>query len=72
MNAEMRRQLARLPFEEKINRVGQLIQLAARLKEQRAADRLEDATDVAWLQKAREKPLHYRPLSDVLADLGKG
>jgi len=30
-------------------------------------DRAEDA-DVAWVEKARKKPLHYRPLSDVLAD----
>jgi len=32
---------------------------------------LEDAADVAWLKKARRKPLHYRPLEDVLADLAK-
>ncbi len=34
-------------------------------------ERLEDADDVAWLKKARRKPLHYRPLEDVLADLAK-
>jgi hypothetical protein len=34
-------------------------------------ERLEDAEDVAWLKKARRKPLHYRPLEDVLADLAK-
>lgn len=34
-------------------------------------ERLEDAEDVAYLKKARTKPLHYRPLEDVLADLGK-
>lgn len=34
-------------------------------------ERLEDANDVAWLKKARRKPLHYRPLEDVLADLAK-
>jgi len=32
-------------------------------------ERLEDMEDVAWLKKARRKPLHYRPLEDVLADL---
>ena len=32
-------------------------------------ERLEDADDVAWLKKARRKPLHYRPLEDVLADI---
>ena len=34
-------------------------------------ERLEDAGDVAWLKKARRKPLHFRPLKDVLADLAK-
>ena len=34
-------------------------------------ERLEDVEDVAWLKKARRKPLHYRPLEDVLADLAK-
>ena len=34
-------------------------------------ERLEDAEDVAYLKKARLKPLHYRPLADVLASLAK-
>lgn len=34
-------------------------------------ERLEDAENVAWLKKARRKPLHYRPLKDVLADLAR-
>ena len=34
-------------------------------------ERLEDAEDVAYLKKARSKPLHYRPLADVLADLAE-
>lgn len=34
-------------------------------------ERLEDADDVAWLKKARRRPLHYRPLEDVLADIAK-
>jgi len=34
-------------------------------------ERLEDAEDVAYLKKARRRPLHYRPLEDVLADLAK-
>ena len=33
--------------------------------------RLEDAEDVAWLKKARRKPLQYRPLADVLADMSR-
>jgi hypothetical protein len=31
-------------------------------------ERAEDASDVAWLKRARQKPLHYRPLEDYLAD----
>jgi len=30
-------------------------------------ERAEDAQDVAWLKRARRKPLHYRPLEDYLA-----
>lgn len=30
--------------------------------------RVEDAEDVAWLKRARKKPLHYRPLEDYLAE----
>ena len=26
-------------------------------------ERVEDTDDVAWLKRARSKPLHYRPLS---------
>jgi hypothetical protein len=31
-------------------------------------ERAEDAEDVAWLKKARRKPLHYRPLEDYIAE----
>ncbi len=31
-------------------------------------ERAEDAEDVAWLKKARKRRLHYRPLSEYLAD----
>jgi prevent-host-death family protein len=37
-------------------------------KYQEMIERLEDAEDVAWLKKARKKPLHYRPLKEYLAD----
>jgi hypothetical protein len=36
---------------------------------QEMLERLEDAEDITWLKKARAKPLHYRPLKDVLADI---
>ncbi len=31
-------------------------------------ERVEDADDLAWLKRARRKPLHYRPLEDYLAE----
>jgi PHD/YefM family antitoxin component YafN of YafNO toxin-antitoxin module len=31
-------------------------------------ERVEDADDVAWLKRARKKPLRYRPLEDYLAE----
>jgi PHD/YefM family antitoxin component YafN of YafNO toxin-antitoxin module len=34
-------------------------------------ERLEDAEDIAYLEKARRRTLHFRPLADVLADLAK-
>ena len=30
-------------------------------------ERAEDAEDVAWLRRARKKPLRYRPLEEYLA-----
>ena len=35
MKTDMRRELARQPFEEKIRKVARLIQLAAKMKEER-------------------------------------
>ena len=35
---------------------------------QEMVERLEDTEDVAWLKKARKKPLHYRPLKEYLAE----
>ena len=29
---------------------------------------VEDSDDVAWLKRARKKPLQYRPLEDYLAE----
>ena len=31
-------------------------------------ERLEDAADIAWLRRARRKPMHYRPLEKYLAE----
>lgn len=38
MKSDMRRELAREPFEKKIRKVSQLIQLSAKLKAQRASE----------------------------------
>ena len=35
-------------------------------------ERVEDAGDVAWLKRARRKPLHYRPLEEYLAGRTRG
>jgi len=37
-------------------------------KYQEMIECLEDAEDVAWLKKARKRPLHYRPLKKYLAE----
>ncbi len=31
-------------------------------------ERAEDAADIAWLKRARRQSLHYRPLSEYLAN----
>lgn len=31
-------------------------------------ERVEDTEDMAWLKRARRKPLHYRPLEDYLTE----
>jgi len=31
-------------------------------------ERVEDSEDVAWLKRARRKPLRYRPLEEYLAE----
>lgn len=51
---------------EVITRRGKPVSVIQPIKQyQEILERLED---VAWLKKARRKPLHYRPLTDVLAD----
>jgi len=35
---------------------------------QELSERVEDVEDVAWLKRARKKPLRYRPLEDYLAE----
>jgi hypothetical protein len=63
---------ATLPEPEIVTRKGKAVSVILPIKAYREImERLEDAADVAWLKKARRKPLHYRPLDDVLAGLAK-
>ena len=52
MKAEMRRELARESFEEKIRKVGELIQLSRKLKAQRVRETAEP-----YPQSARSLPV---------------
>lgn len=57
---------------EIVTRNGKPVSVIIPIKEyEEMLERLEDAEDVAYLKKARRKPLQYRPLADVLADLAK-
>jgi PHD/YefM family antitoxin component YafN of YafNO toxin-antitoxin module len=57
---------------EIVTRKGKPVSVILPIKDyQQMLERLEDAEDVAYLKKASTKPLHYRPLEDVLADLAK-
>ncbi|MEI9960650.1 MAG: type II toxin-antitoxin system prevent-host-death family antitoxin [Limisphaerales bacterium] len=54
---------------EIITRKGKPVSVILPIKEyQELLERAEDAEDTAWLKRARQKPLHYRPLEDYLAD----
>ncbi len=61
-----------LPEPEVISRKGKPVAVILAIKEYRKIiERLEDAEDAAYLRKARQKPLQYRPLDEVLADLSR-
>jgi PHD/YefM family antitoxin component YafN of YafNO toxin-antitoxin module len=63
---------ASLPEPEIISRKGKPVAVILPIKMYREMiERLDDAEDVAYLRKARRKPMQYRPLDDVLADLAK-
>jgi hypothetical protein len=54
---------------EIVTRNGKPISVILPIKEYKELlERAEDASDVAWLKRARQKPLHYRPLEDYLAE----
>lgn len=63
---------ATLPEPEIITRKGKPVSVIIPIKDYEALlDRLEDAEDVAYLKKARTKPLSYRPLKEYLAERRK-
>lgn len=54
---------------EIITRNGKPVSVILPIKEYKELlERAADAADVAWLKRARQKPQHYRPLEDYLAD----
>lgn len=59
---------ASLREPEIVTRKGKPVAVIIPLKEyQELLERAEDAEDIAWLKRARKKPLEYRPLNDYLA-----
>ena len=58
-----------LPEPEIVTRKGKPVSVIISIKDyQELLERVEDTDDVAWLKRARTKPLHYRPLEDYLAE----
>ena len=63
---------AALTEPEIVTRKGKPVSVILSIKAYEALlDRLEDAEDVAYLTKARQKPLSFRPFEDYLADRRK-
>ena len=57
------------PEPEIVTRKGKPVSVIIPIKAyEELLERVEDADDVAWLKRARLKPLHYRPLEDYLAE----
>lgn len=61
MKTEMRRALAQQSFEEKIRKVGQLIQLSAAMKSHRVREEDKDAAEVVHPADACSKPAQLSP-----------
>ena len=60
---------AALPEPEIVTRKGKPVSVIIPIKDyEELLARVEDIDDVAWLKRARRKPLHYRPLEDYLAE----
>ena len=54
---------------EIVTRKGKPVSVIIPIKDyEELLERVEDTDDLAWLKHARRKPLHYRPLTDYLAE----
>lgn len=63
---------ARLIEPEIVTRNGKPVSVILRIKDyEELLARTEDAADIAWLKRARRKPLRYRSLDDYLAHRGR-
>ena len=57
------------PEPEIVTRKGRPVSVILPIKDyQELLERVEDAADLAWLKRARRKPLQYRPLEEYLAE----
>jgi len=64
----VQRMKATLVEPEIVTRNGKPVSVIIPIKEyEELLERLEDAEDIAWLKKARRKPMRYRPLDEYLA-----
>ena len=58
-----------MPEPEIVTRKGKPVSVIIPIENyEELLERAEDAGDVAWLKRARRKPLHYRPLEEYLAE----
>lgn len=54
---------------EIVTRNGKPVSIILPIKDyEELLERLEDQDDLAWLKRARRKPLQYRPLEEYLAE----
>lgn len=59
---------ATMPEPEIVTRKGKPVSVIIPIKDyEELLECIEDADDVAWLKRARRKPLRYRPLEEYLA-----
>jgi prevent-host-death family protein len=60
---------AAMPEPEIVTRKGKPVSVIIPIENyEELLERVEDAGDVAWLKRARRKPLHYRPLEEYMAE----